>query len=170
MKKILLLLIVMLLASCNTSKKVISEKSEVVKSTIEQESTKQEVNESNSVVVVDSSQVDKDIVSEYEINRTTIIKSDSTIVQERIKGKVTNKSKEKKAVNEVKKDSISNVIQADKTKAKINSKTKEETKITKKTNSTRTWWYLGLGTTVVAFLWMNKGKVGKWLIRFIRGK
>ncbi len=163
------LLLMVLLISCSTSKKVATEKSEVNKSTIEQESTKREMNASSSVVIVDSSQVDKDVVAEFEINRITVVKPDSTTIKETIKGKVTSKSKEKKAVGEVKKDSISNINQSSKKKAKIDIKKKEDTKISKKVNGNRMWWYLGLGALTVALFWFNKGKIIKWIIRIIRG-
>jgi hypothetical protein len=169
MKRLILILIVMLLASCNTSKKVATNKIEVDKSIIEQESTKQEVNESSSVIIVDSSQVDKDIVSEYEINRTTIIKPDSTTIKETIKVKVKSQSKEKKAVSGVKTDSINKTNQEDKLKAKIDTEKKESTKISKKSNGSRIWWYVGMGAVTAVLVWLNKGKISKWLIRFIGG-
>lgn len=160
----------MLFASCNTSKKVVTDKSEMNKSTIEQEYTQQEENVSSSVLAIDSSQVDKDIIAEFEINRTTVVKSDSTTIKETIKGKVKSNSKEKKAVSEVKKNSVNKINQADKTKAKFDVEKKEDTKISKKTNSSRIWWYLAIGTAVAALLWLNKKKISKWLIRLIRGK
>lgn len=164
-----LLLMVLLISGCSTSKKVTTDKSEVNKSTIEQESTKKEMNASSSVIVVDSSQVDKDVIAEFEITRTTVVKSDVTTIQESIKGIVKSNSKEKKAVSAVKKDSINKTNNTDKLKAKIDTEKKEATKIRKKTRSINIWWYLGLGAIVVVLLWLNKGKISKWLIRFIGG-
>lgn len=169
MKRLTLILIVMLLASCNTSKKVATSKVEVDKSTIEQESTKKEMNASSSVIVVDSSQVDKDVIAEFEITRTTVVKPDCTTIKESIKGIVKSNSKEKKAVTAIKTDSINKTNQEDKLKAKIDTEKKEATKIRKKTRSINIWWYLGLGAIVVVLLWLNKGKISKWLIRFIGG-
>ena len=153
------LLLMVLLISCNTSKKVTTDKSEVLKSTIEQESTKQEENASSSVVVVDSSQVDEEIITEFEITRTTVIKPDSTTIKETIKGNVKSQSKEKKAVSGVKTDSLNKTNQEDKLKAKIDTEKKEATKIRKKTRSINIWWYLGLGAIVVGLLWLNKFEV-----------
>ena len=56
-----------------------------------------------------------------------------------------------------------------KLKAKIDTEKKEAAKIRKKTRSINIWWYLGLGAIVVVLLWLNKGKISKWLIRFIGG-
>lgn len=170
MKRLILLIIMMLMASCNTSKKVTTDKSEILKSTIEQEASKQEENASSSVIVVDSSQVDEEAISEFEITRTTVVKPDSTTIKETIKGKVKSNSKEQKAVTAIKTDSINKTNQEDKLKAKIDTEKKESTKISKKSNSTRIWWYLGFGAAVVALLWINKGKISKWLVRLIRGK
>ena len=170
MKKIILLAIVILLSSCNTSKKVTTDKSEVLKSTIEQESTKQEMNASSSVVVVDSSKLDKDVIAEFEITRMTVVKPDVTTIQESIKGIVKSNSKEKKAVTAIKTDSINKTNNTDKLKAKIDTKKAEETKISKNSNSTRIWWYLGIGAIMAALIWFNKGKIYKWLVKIIRGK
>ncbi|MFV0598464.1 MAG: hypothetical protein ACK5M0_01890 [Bacteroidales bacterium] len=159
MKKIILLAIVILLSSCNTSKKVATSKVEVDKSTIEQEASKQEENASSSVVVVDSSKLDKDVIAEFEITRMTVVKPDSTTIQENIKGKVKSNSKVKKAVTAIKTDSINKTNNTDKLKAKIDTEKKEATKIRKKTRSINIWWYLGLGAIVVVLLWLNKGKV-----------
>ncbi|NCB02920.1 MAG: hypothetical protein EOM67_12235 [Spirochaetia bacterium] len=164
------LLLMVLIISCSTSKKVATNKIEVDKSIIEQEALKQEENASNSVLVVDSSQVDKDVIAEFEINRTTVICPDSTTIKETIKGKVKSQSKEKKAVSEVKRNSLSNVIQASNQKTKIDIKKEEDIKETKKINSTRAWWYLGLGAVIAVLLWFNKEKISKWLVRLIRGK
>lgn len=164
------LLLMVLLISCSTSKKVATNKVAVDKSIIEQESTKQEVNESSSVAIVDSSQVDKDVIAEFEIIRTTVIKPDSTTIQENIKGKVKNNSKEQKAVTAIKTDNINKTNQEDKLKAKIDTEKKEATKISKKSNSTRIWWYLGIGAIMAALIWFNKGKIYKWLVKIIRGK
>lgn len=164
------LLLMGLIISCSTSKKVATNKIEVDKSIIEQEALKQEENASNSVLVVDSSQVDKDVIAEFEINRTTVIKPDSTTIKETIKGNVKSQSKEKKAVSGVKTDSLNKTNQEDKLKAKIDTEKKEATKIRKKTRSINIWWYLGLGAIVVGLLWLNKGKISKWLVRLIRGK
>jgi len=154
-----------LIISCSTSKKVATNKIEVDKSIIEQEALKQEENASNSVLVVDSSQVDKDVIAEFEINRTTVIKLDSTTIKETIKGKVKSNSKEKKAVTAIKTDSINKTNQADKTKSKVDKKKIEDIKEAKKINSTRTWWYLGLGTTAAVLIWLNKRKIIKWIIK-----
>lgn len=170
MKKIILLTIVILLSSCNTSKKVATSKVEVDKSTIEQESTKQEMNASNSVLVVDSSQVDKDVVAEFEITRTTVVKPNSTTIKETIKGKVKSHSKEQKAVTAIKTDSINKTNQEDKLKTKIDTEKKEATKISKKSNGSRIWWYVGLGAVTAVLVWLNKRKIFKWLVRLIRGK
>lgn len=164
------LLLMVLLISCNTSKKITTDKSEVLKSTIEQESTKQEENASSYVVVVDSSQVDKDVVAEFEINRTTVIKPDSTTIKETIKGKVKSNSKEQKAVTAIKTDSINKTNQEDKLKAKIDTEKKESTKISKKSNGSRIWWYVGMGAVTAVLVWLNKRKIFKWLVRLIRGK
>lgn len=163
------LLLMVLIISCSTSKKVATNKVEVDKSTIEQEASKQEENASSSVLVVDSSQVDEETISEFEITRTTVIKPDSTTIKETIKGKVKSQSKEKKAVSEVKKDNITKTNQEDRLKAKIDTKKTEETKISKKSNSTRIWWYLAIGAIIAALIWFNRGKIWKWLIRFIGG-
>ncbi len=165
-----LLLMVLIISGCSTSKKVTTDKSEVNKSTIEQESTKKEMNASGSVIVVDSSQVDKDVIAEFEITRTTVVKPDSTTIKESIKGIVKSNSKEKKAVTAIKTDSINKTNKTDKLKAKIDTEKKEATKIRKKTRSINIWWYLGLGAIVVVLLWLNKGKISKWLVRLIRGK
>ena len=162
-----LLLMVLLISGCSTSKKVATSKVEVDKSTIEQESTKKEMNASSSVIVVDSSQVDKDVIAEFEITRTTVVKSDVTTIQESIKGIVKSNSKEKKAVTAIKTDSINKTNQEDKLKTKIDTEKKEATKISKKSNGSRIGRYLGLGAIVVVLLWLNKGKISKWLIRFI---
>lgn len=154
-----------LIISCSTSKKVATNKIEVDKSIIEQEALKQEENASNSVLVVDSSQVDKDVIAEFEINRTTVIKLDSTTIKETIKGKVKSNSKEKKAVTAIKTDSINKTNQADKTKSKVDKKKVEDIKETKKINSTRTWWYLGLGAVATVLIWLNKRKIIKWIIK-----
>lgn len=154
-----------LIISCSTSKKVATNKIEVDKSIIEQEALKQEENASNSVLVVDSSQVDKDVIAEFEINRTTVIKLDSTTIKETIKGKVKSNSKEKKAVTAIKTDSINKTNQADKTKSKVDKKKIEDIKEAKKINSTRTWWYLGLGATAAVLIWLNKRKIIKWIIK-----
>lgn len=159
------LLLMGLIISCSTSKKVATNKIEVDKSIIEQEALKQEENASNSVLVVDSSQVDKDVIAEFEINRTTVIKLDSTTIKETIKGKVKSNSKEKKAVTAIKTDSINKTNQADKTKSKVDKKKIEDIKEAKKINSTRTWWYLGLGTTAAVLIWLNKRKIIKWIIK-----
>lgn len=159
------LLLMGLIISCSTSKKVATNKIEVDKSIIEQEALKQEENASNSVLVVDSSQVDKDVIAEFEINRTTVIKPDSTTIKETIKGKVKSQSKEKKAVSEVKRNSLSNVIQASNQKTKVDKKKVEDIKEAKKINSTRTWWYLGLGAVAAVLIWLNKRKIIKWIIR-----
>ena len=159
------LLLMVLIISCSTSKKVATNKIEVDKSIIEQEALKQEENASNSVLVVDSSQVDKDVIAEFEINRTTVIKLDSTTIKETIKGKVKSNSKEKKAVTAIKTDSINKTNQADKTKSKVDKKKVEDIKETKKINSTRTWWYLGLGATAAVLIWLNKRKIIKWIIK-----
>lgn len=164
------LLIIILLISCNTSKKITTDKSEVLKSTIEQESTKKEMNASSSVIVVDSSQVDEETISEFEITRTTVVKPDSTTIKETIKGKVKSNSKEQKAVTAIKTDNINKTNQEDKLKAKIDTEKKEATKISKKSNSTRIWWYLGIGAIMAALIWFNKGKIYKWLVKIIRGK
>jgi preprotein translocase subunit SecD len=161
---------VLIISGCSTSKKVTTDKSEVNKSTIEQESTKKEMNASGSVIVVDSSQVDKDVIAEFEITRTTVVKPDSTTIKESIKGIVKSNSKEKKAVTAIKTDSINKTNKTDKLKAKIDTEKKEATKIRKKTRSINIWWYLGLGAIVVVLLWLNKGKISKWLVRLIRGK
>ncbi|MFV0501287.1 MAG: hypothetical protein ACK5MH_06840 [Bacteroidales bacterium] len=157
MKKIIL--IAMLLASCNTSKKVATNKIEVDKSIIEQEVLKQEENASNSVLVVDSSQVAKDVIAEFEITRTTVIKPDSTTIKESIKGIVKSNSKEKKAVTSIKTDSINKTNHADKLKAKFYAENKEETKISKKSNGSGIRWYLGLGAIIAALIWFNRGKL-----------
>lgn len=159
------LLLMGLIISCSTSKKVATNKIEVDKSIIEQEALKQEENASNSVLVVDSSQVDKDVIAEFEINRTTVIKLDSTTIKETIKGKVKSNSKEKKAVTAIKTNSINKTNQADKTKSKVDKKKVEDIKETKKINSTRTWWYLGLGAAATVLIWLNKRKIIKWIIR-----
>lgn len=159
------LLLMGLIISCSTSKKVATNKIEVDKSIIEQEALKQEENASNSVLVVDSSQVDKDVIAEFEINRTTVIKLDSTTIKETIKGKVKSNSKEKKAVTAIKTDSINKTNQADKTKSKVDKKKIEDIKEAKKINSTRTWWYLGLGATAAVLIWLNKRKIIKWIIK-----
>ena len=165
-----LLLIVLLISGCSTSKKVATSKVEVDKSTIEQESTKKEMNASSSVIVVDSSQVDKDVIAEFEITRTTVVKPDSTTIKETIKGQVKSQRKEKKAVSEVKKDSINKTNNTDKLKAKIETEKKEATKIRKITRSINIWWYLGFGAIIAALIWFNRGKISKWLVRLIRGQ
>lgn len=153
-----------LLISCSNSKKFATSKVEVDRSTIEQEASKQEENASSSVVVVDSSTVDEETISEFEITRTTVVRSDSTTIQESIKGIVKRNSKEKKAVTAIKTDSLNKTNQTDKLKAKIDTKKAEETKISKKSNSTRIWWYLGIGAIIASLIWFNKGKIYKWLV------
>lgn len=165
-----LLLMVLLISGCSTSKKVTTDKSEVNKSTIEQESTKKEMNASSSVIVVDSSQVDKDVIAEFEITRTTVVKPDVTTIQESIKGIVKSNSKVKKAVTAIKTDSINKTNQEDKLKAKIDTEKKESTKISKKSNGSRIWWYVGMGAVTAVLVWLNKRKISKWLVRLIRGK
>ena len=164
-----LLLMVLLISGCSTSKKVTTDKSEVLKSTIDKESTKKEMNASSSVVVVDSSQVDEETISEFEITRTTVVKPNSTTIKETIKGKVKSHSKEQKAVTAIKTDSINKTNQEDKLKTKIDTEKKEATKISKKSNGSRIWWYVGLGTVTAVLVWLNKRKIFKWLIRFIGG-